>query len=221
MERHKRQLETYTRNHECERYNEQRIGLGAELQGDIVEIKRTCQTIDKRETHHKHCRREHSCKHVLDGSLMAFITVLIHSHHSSQRKRGAFKADDKQQEVTRRNHEIHTEQRYKQQFVELAAAHNHQLAVCPAARLDEHDQHAHIQYVLNHRAYRRCVIHPRKGVYFAAVAPDEACHCKQQEQHRGEPGCGVKSLFRHERVIKKHQQENNQQADLLSHCKKL
>ncbi len=62
---------------------------------------------------------------------MALITVLVKCHESGKRKRSRFEADDEQQEVTSRNHEVHTEKGDEQQLVELAATHTHELGVGP------------------------------------------------------------------------------------------
>ena len=152
---------------------------------------------------------------------MAFIAVLVESHHGGKRKRCAFQTDDEQQEVTGRNHEIHAEKCHKQQFVELSAAHDHQLPVSPFTALDKHDENTHIEYILDHGAHIGCGIHSGEGINRADIAPKEACHGEQEEQPGGETGNAALCLLRHERVVKEHQQEHNQHADFLSHCKEL
>ena len=150
MEGNKRQLESDTGDDEAESYDEaDRIACRNQACGDLVVAERTGETVDDRKTHEEDSRREHSCQDILDSGLMALIFVLLEGHKGCQRQRGGLESDDEHEEVAGRNHQIHSEERQQNQLVEFAAADAGEFAVGPCHRLDQNDECADIQNVLD------------------------------------------------------------------------
>ena len=131
MEGHERKLEADTCDDECQRHDEHYAHLAGECEVDFLEVERTGEAVDKRQTHHEDCRGEYGCEHVLHGCFVALIAVFVEGDHGCEGQRGAFEADDEEQEVTGRYHEVHAEEGDEQKLVELAAAHEHLLTVGP------------------------------------------------------------------------------------------
>ena len=110
------------------------------LGGDVVEIEAAAaQGVCEADAKQQDGRWE-DCRHyVFDGCFVALIAVFVEGNHCCQGQWGAFQADDEEQEMTGRNHQIHAEECYQQQLKELAAAYGAFLAVYPLLTL-QYDQ---------------------------------------------------------------------------------
>jgi hypothetical protein len=110
MERYKRQLEAYAGDYKGKGYYQHDALFAGDGEINVLEIQRTRKSVYIRQAQKEDCRREHRCKDVLHGGLMALVMFLVKGYHCSQRERGRLKADDKQKEVACRNHKVHAEQ---------------------------------------------------------------------------------------------------------------
>ena len=112
----------------------------------------------------------------LIAASMALIAVLFKCNHSGQRQRSTFKTNDKQEEVTGRNHQIHSEESEQKQSEELSAANHLMLAVGPFGSLNQNDQNADIENILDCDHNRTGHIHSAEADCIASVKRKDRIH---------------------------------------------
>ena len=163
VEGNQRKFESHTGQHEYNRGDEQRRAVGRDGYGNIAEVERTRNSVEEREAQQEESRRKDSRKEVFGTGLIRLAVFLGKGDECSHRQRSGLEPDKEEQEVTGRNHQVHTEEGYQQQFVELAPTHFHIGILAPRYRLQQHDEGTYIEHGLYHRGHGRSLIHAAKS----------------------------------------------------------
>ena len=151
---------------------------------------------------------------------MALVAVLVEGHHGCQGQGGALKADDEEQEVAGRDHEVHAEQGHEQQLVELASAHAALFAVNPLLALEQYQEDAEVEDALDGDADLSVDIHAAESL--GDVDGDEPHgHRSQAEQHQRDGRQGFLRLLAEEDVDKEDYYEHREHQKLRVHGSKL
>ena len=197
MERHERNLEEQPYGEEHERHDlERRTGNGRR---NVVEIERSDRTVQQRHAVKRQARSEYRVQDILGSRLGRLVPVLVERDERRHRDRGRLQTDEEEQEVSRRDHEIHAQQRGQRQEIELAPLMNGRLAREPSAGLHQHDQRSDVQNTLDHAHHRRVLVHAAER--FARSAGNEIQQRMDTHQHAGYRLKIAQSLLRGAQVV--------------------
>ena len=163
VEGNERELESHTGQHKDERGDEQRRVIAGNVEGDVVEIERTRNAIEERESQQEECRREDSREEVFGTGLIRLRVFLGNGDERGHRQRSGLESDEEEQEVSRRNHQVHTEEGHQQQLVKLTPTYFYIGSVAPRNRLQQHDEGTYVKHGLYHRRDGRRLIHAAKS----------------------------------------------------------
>ena len=167
MERHKGNLKSDAGYDKRKRHINQHRAFGKRCrQGDVLEIKRPREAVNKRNAQQINRGREYRCEQIFHSRLVRFVLLLVESSQCRQRQRGRFQSDDKYQEMTGRNHQIHAKERHQKQLDEFAATHKLALAIVPFDGLQQYEEKPYVQYILYRSDNRRCGIHAGKRLSY-------------------------------------------------------
>ena len=100
----------------------------------------------------------------------------------------------------------------------------HVVGIGPGDALDEHDDGADVEDVLDGCYYGRGGVHACEGLGGAGRAETvatEAGGSGQQQKHGAEYGQGLACARGHEGVVEEYEQENDQEGEFLFHDQKL
>ena len=215
MERHERNLEPQPGEEEDHRHDLQRRPRNARRH--IVEIERPRRPVEERDTVEHQTAREQGAEDVFRTRFGRMVLVLVERHQAGHRHRSQFHAQEEEQEIARPDHEIHAQQRRKQQDVEFALFVGRVVAPQPRTGLQADDERPDGQHALDDGVHRHIAEHAAE--YLARRPRNDIgqhLHREQPAGHRRKP---APSALPGDQVIEEQQDDHRDERHFGLHVR--
>src|ERR1035437_7781921 len=128
------------------------------------------------------CGRKYCREDILSTGFSRFAVVLVKSHQRSHRDRGCFKTDKEHQEVSRGNHEIHSQQRRQSQEIEFTPFNAVGFFIQEFMCLQQYDECTDVQDSLHIGLHRNVLVHAAcDGKCITWNAIQQSMSCKEYQ----------------------------------------
>ena len=145
------------------------------------------------------------------------VLVLVERHQAGHRHRSQFHAQEEEQEIARPDHEIHAQQRRKQQDVEFALFVGRVVAPQPRTGLQADDERPDGQHALDDGVHRHVLEHAPE--HFARSPRNDIDRDLQREQSAGDGRKPAASPLPRDQVIEKQQDDHRDERHFGLHVR--